>query len=46
MDQHGGYVAPRNEGEVCRLAKSLYGLKLNPNNGMVSLIKQFNRLAL
>ena len=30
MEQLGGFVLPRNEKKICKLVKSLYGLKQDP----------------
>ena len=38
MTQPEGCVAPGQEGKVCKLLKSLYGLKQHQNNGMKNLI--------
>ena len=39
MDQPDGYVVEGQEGKVCKLLKSLYCLKQEPNNSMRNLIK-------
>ena len=46
MDQPEGFVAWRNKRKVCKLVKSLYGLKQVLNSGMKSLIKSYYLLAL
>jgi len=38
MTQPEGYVAPGQEQKVCKLLKSLYGLKQSPKHGMKNLI--------
>jgi hypothetical protein len=37
MEQPDGYKIPGQENKVCRLIKSLCGLKQHPNNGMKKL---------
>ena len=37
MEQPEGFVIPGQENKVCKLVKSLYGLKQDQNNGIKSL---------
>jgi hypothetical protein len=39
MQQPNGFVAPSQENKVCRLLKSLYGLKKHPNGGTKSTVE-------
>jgi len=44
MDQPEGFITKGQENKVCKLVKSLYGLKQTPNNGIKSLTNLLHSL--
>ena len=44
MKQPEGFVDPRNPNKVCKLQRSIYGLKQDPEVGIFALMRQSKSL--